>query len=337
MKTKLQFGFMPSIARVVRVGWGVVLLLAMVGHAQAQDNGADALKRLWVVGDAQDEQNVVFGQVNALAFHPEAGLHVLDTSLNAIHRYDDTGQRLGAIEYLEGQGPGELFQPLDLAVAGDGAVFVVDRQQQRVAQFDAEGAFVQQHAVSFTPTRIAAGDDALFITSFWLTSDTTLYVSARDGTDRRGLRTRPSEWRRTAMTGNVERIRMTPDGTLLYALPHPYRLVELRPDGTVRREATGQPAFATITEGERVTRLVEGTRGLAILDDGRVAVLVTNREAERAYLDLFSRDLVFAERIDLTEALPSMPRPYLASGPGTTLFFAFSEPYHRVAAYDLLR
>src|SRR5262245_37679807 len=41
-----------------------------------------------------------------------------------------------------GSAPGQFFEPADIAVAADGAVYVVDRGNQRVQRFTADGEFL---------------------------------------------------------------------------------------------------------------------------------------------------------------------------------------------------
>jgi len=310
------------------------LLPSVVGTVSAQPS-TDILEQQWIVGVEQGEQQVVFGSVGEIEYQPGHGLYVLDTGLQTVHLYDAEGRRIGGFEYRRGQGPGELQQPMDLAVDGDGGTFIVDRGLRRVVQFTSEGEFVQQHPVPFQPTRVASVGGRIFLTPFWLTSDSTLYVSEPDGTNRRGLLPRPETWKTTAMTGNFERLEVTSNGTLLRSLPYPYQLSEVDVSGAPIREASGHPTFAPPQQSGTVSQLQEGARGLALLETGQVVHLILDQAESRVYLDLFSRDLTFQKRIEITDVFPSTPLPSLEAGPGTTLYFAFRDPYAQIAAYTL--
>lgn len=290
--TCVNAGYWPLIA---------ALLLGVAETTCAQPS-TDVLGRQWVVGVEQGEQQVVFGSIREIAYHPDHGLYVLDTGLQTVHRYDTKGHRTGGFEYRRGEGPGEL---------------------------------VQQHSVPSAPTRVAPMQDRIFLAPFWLTSDSTLYVSAPDGSGRYGILPRPEQWKTTAMTGNFERLEVTPEGTLLRSLPYPYRLTEVDPSGTVLREASGHPTFDAPEQSGGASRMQEGARGLALLETGQVVHLILDRAEERVYLDLFSRDLTFQERIDITGELPSAPLPSLEAGSGSTLYFWLRNPYAQVAAYTL--
>lgn len=326
-------------SHVFTLPWTVLLielLSGAVGTTYGQTS-PDVLERQWIVGVEQGEQNVVFGSIREIAYHPDHGLYVLDTGLQTVHRYDAEGCRIGGFEYRRGEGPGELQQPMDLGVNEEGEVFVVDRGLRRVVQFTPGGDLVQQHSVSFQPTRVVPMGDRIFLAPFWLTSDSTLFVSRPDGSNRRGILPRPEWWKTTAMTGNFERLEVTPDGTLLRSLPYPYQLIEVDTNGTPLREASGHPTFDSPEKSGGTSKLEEGARGLALLETGQVVHLILDRAEERVYLDLFSRNLTFEERIDVTDELPPMPLPSLEAGPGKTLYFWVRDPYSQVAAYALRR
>lgn len=316
--------------------FAAVLLCVGMGTSYGQAS-QDVLERRWVVGAEQGEQNVVFGSIGELAYHPGHGLYVLDTGLQAVYRYNTRGRRIGEFKYRQGEGPGELRQPMDLGVNGNGEIFVVDRGLRRVVQFSSEGEFVQQHSVPFEPTRVVPLGDRIFLTPFWPTSDSSLYVSEPDGSNRQGLLPRPEGWKTTATTGNFERLEVTPEGTLLRSLPYPYQLIEVSTNGTLLREASGHPTFVSPEQRGGVSRSQEAARGVALLDTGQVVHLILNRAEERVYLDLFSRDLTFQERIDVTDEFPSVFLPSLEAGSGSTLYVRFRDPYPQVAAYTVAR
>ena len=79
-----------------------------------------------------------------VAFAPNGDIYVSDGYGNArIVRFSRDGEY--DLEWgSRGTGPGEFGLPHGIAVAGDGRVYAVDRDNRRVQVFDADGAFLDQ-------------------------------------------------------------------------------------------------------------------------------------------------------------------------------------------------
>ncbi len=74
------------------------------------------LHELWRVG-GQDE-DVIFGRITDLAMHPDGTLYVLDNQLCHVVVISATGEHLGELS-RQGDGPGELRQPMGLVLLPD--------------------------------------------------------------------------------------------------------------------------------------------------------------------------------------------------------------------------
>lgn len=321
----------------------VMLAIILCGSAFSHSFWLDTLpvdievEHLWTLGEDQDEFEIEFGHVQNMAVSPHGTLHVLDTDLNQIREYDIKANYVKAQKIPPGEGPGELHTPIDLTVDAQNRLHVLGRRERRIVTFSVtDGQYVGSRALSFTPTQITSTGDYLFVTSFWFSSDSTLYIVGESEGSERPILPRPDDWKDVAFTGNFERIAPTPEGTVLYSYPFPYRILEVDRQGTILRESEGHPSFDRPPEEENeVATMPEGSRGIALLASNHIVNLVLEEEGERVYLDLFSRDLEFIERVDLTEKLPAMPSPHLVAGPENTLFLSFSNPYPTVACYRI--
>jgi hypothetical protein len=301
-------------------------------------NSSDiVIEHLWTLGQGQDEFNVTFGNIGSLAAGPDGYLYVLDTGLSAVTAYDAGGVHIGDLQIPEGEGPGEMFVPFDVSVDERGYIYVIDRQARRVSAFDgAEWEYVGSHTLSFMPTQVAASDDQLFITSFWFTDSFTLHRFDPSTGSTHALLPRPDDWQDIAATGNVERMATTPENTVLYSYPYPYRIIEVSEHGEILRKSEGHPSFEGPPEEEEgTTVLPERTRGLALLSSGHVAHVAANETEETIYLDVFTRELTFLERVDLTEEFLELPRPYVAAGPDNRLCFTYRDQYEMVTCYQV--
>jgi hypothetical protein len=96
----------------------------------------------FAIGRAEGADHEMFGEVTAVAFDGQDNLYVLDRQNARVMVYDRTGRFLRQIG-KRGQGPGELSMPLQMAVAPDGTVAVVDLGNANFSYFAPDGAFLR--------------------------------------------------------------------------------------------------------------------------------------------------------------------------------------------------
>jgi hypothetical protein len=75
-----------------------------------------ALRELWRVGG--DDEDVLFGRITDLKIHPDGSLYILDNQLCHVVVISATGEHLRDIS-RQGDGPGELRQPMGLVFLAD--------------------------------------------------------------------------------------------------------------------------------------------------------------------------------------------------------------------------
>jgi len=75
-----------------------------------------ALRELWRVGG--EDEDVIFGRITDLQMHPDGSLYVLDNQLCQVVVISADGEHLRDIS-REGDGPGELRQPMGLVFLAD--------------------------------------------------------------------------------------------------------------------------------------------------------------------------------------------------------------------------
>jgi len=88
-----------------------------------------------------------FAGPEARFFHPRGlaieeadRLYVADTGGCRVVVYNTAGERLSQLGW-KGEGPGELLEPTDVALDGQGAIYVVDTSNQRVQHLDPWGGY----------------------------------------------------------------------------------------------------------------------------------------------------------------------------------------------------
>lgn len=93
------------------------------------------------LGAVEAESPELFGRIAALEVDDAGRIYVLDADAAEVRVFGPDGTHLRSFG-RRGQGPGELEQPLALAVDTGGRVWVVDPGNQRYTLFDTTGALV---------------------------------------------------------------------------------------------------------------------------------------------------------------------------------------------------
>ncbi len=105
------------------------------------------------------EFNLIYG----LAFDAAGQLYAVDRVNHRVQVLDRDGHAVRALGWL-GNGPGELYLPVHIAVASDGTVYVTDEGNQSVVRFAADGAALRSWTGFDHPFGIGVGrDDAVYV------------------------------------------------------------------------------------------------------------------------------------------------------------------------------
>lgn len=88
--------------------------------------------------DGTEARDVGFEFLEALEIDPAGGLRALDGAAHVLHAFDARGAHLWTTG-RKGRGPGEFESAVGLAWAPDGALWVIDPENQRATIIDAKG------------------------------------------------------------------------------------------------------------------------------------------------------------------------------------------------------
>ena len=137
-------------ARFMLKGAGVVLLVVLSGCGKGAPEGEAAVTirqretaRVFDLEAVSPERLPVPYLMHplVLSIHDEH-LYVLDYGDLRLKRFTPEGAPAGVLINGRGEGPGELQNPVDFAVAGD-TVWVLDPNPRRIAVYRTDGAFVR--------------------------------------------------------------------------------------------------------------------------------------------------------------------------------------------------
>jgi len=142
-------------------------LVDVLGHTITKtDLAGNELMRLGSGEPALAQGGEPFNRPTDLTVNPANGdIYVSDGYRNSrVHRFDESG-RLIQSWGEPGSDPGQFSLPHNIAMFGDDAVIVADRENHRVQVFSLEGDFRKQwhvhHAVAVTSGR--TGDESVYV------------------------------------------------------------------------------------------------------------------------------------------------------------------------------
>lgn len=102
--------------------------------------------QVYAIGAAEGAEHEMFGEIAGVAFDASDNLYVLDRSNARVMVYGPTGRFIRQIG-RKGQGPGELTVPMQLAIADDGTVVVMDLARPAYSLFRPDGTFIRNVAM----------------------------------------------------------------------------------------------------------------------------------------------------------------------------------------------
>jgi len=81
------------------------------------------MQEQWKVG-GEDDEDILFGLIPRACSDEAGNIYVLDSQLNQVLVFNPEGEMVRTL-FREGEGPGEIRQPRDMMVLGNGRVGVV--------------------------------------------------------------------------------------------------------------------------------------------------------------------------------------------------------------------
>jgi hypothetical protein len=126
-------GLAPALAGEEEVVDGVV----HVRNTEARDGlRTVTLEEIWRAGG--DEEDLIFGVVGQILTDAEGNIYVLDRQLSEVQVFSPDGEYLQTLSG-EGEGPGEVRRPVDMAFLPDGTLGVVQMMPGKIVKVDLDG------------------------------------------------------------------------------------------------------------------------------------------------------------------------------------------------------
>lgn len=103
--------------------------------------------RMVVVARIGESEGAVFGQIEAVEIADDGSVFVLDGYDTRVRAFSSEGAEKWSLG-REGEGPGEFASPVGLTWAPDGALWVIDPENQRATAVDATGAMTGSFTIT---------------------------------------------------------------------------------------------------------------------------------------------------------------------------------------------
>ncbi len=122
-------------------------LTTVVNESGSVWGGVGTLVEEASIGTAEGDDEYMLGLVRAVAASDD-GIYVLDSSTKTVRSYTYAGEYVGDVG-RRGEGPGEYTQPMGLAIAPDGRLFVHDAGRRRVSIYSSHGVFLDSYFLPY--------------------------------------------------------------------------------------------------------------------------------------------------------------------------------------------
>jgi len=91
------------------------------------------------LGMEEGDENLVFGRISSICFDANDNIHILDTRMWRIQKFDSQGNFLKSYAIKDGQGPGEISYPGEMAVSPQGKIFIFNFMERKILVLNQEG------------------------------------------------------------------------------------------------------------------------------------------------------------------------------------------------------
>jgi len=116
------------------------------------------------IGVDVGNENLIFGGISSICFDSEDNIHILDSRMWRIARFDSRGVSLESLAIPEGQGPGEISYPGEMAVSPQGKIFLFNFMERKILVLNQKGRAVNSFRLDIDGMSIeSSGDETITV------------------------------------------------------------------------------------------------------------------------------------------------------------------------------
>jgi hypothetical protein len=116
------------------------------------------------LGVDEGDEKLIFGEISSICFDAEDNIHILDSRMWRIARFDSRGVSLESLAIPEGQGPGEISYPGEMAVSPQGKIFLFNFMERKILVLNQNGRAVNSFRLDIDGMGIeSSGDETITV------------------------------------------------------------------------------------------------------------------------------------------------------------------------------
>lgn len=127
----------------------LILVWVLLGQIHACKKPQISLQKDLNIGVEEGDENLVFGGIVSICTDDADNIYILDWRMWRIQKFDSQGAFLKSYPIKDGQGPGELTFPGEMAVSPQGTIFLFDFMAWKILVLDRDGKAINSFNLDF--------------------------------------------------------------------------------------------------------------------------------------------------------------------------------------------
>jgi len=129
----------------------IFLIIAgiLLSQIQACKKPQISLQKDLCLGVEEGDENLIFGGIQSICTDAADNIYILDWRMWRIQKFDSRGAFLKSYPIKDGQGPGELTFPGEMAVSPQGIIFLYDFMNRKILILDQDGKAINSFNLDF--------------------------------------------------------------------------------------------------------------------------------------------------------------------------------------------
>ena len=111
------------------------------------------------LGVEEGDENLMFGWISSICFDVEDNIHILESRMWRIQKFDSQGTFLKSFPIQDGQGPREISYPGEMAVSPQGIIFIFNFMERKILVLNQEGRAINSFRLDVDGMSIKSSSD----------------------------------------------------------------------------------------------------------------------------------------------------------------------------------